>query len=141
MDFVRPASAELEQEKRSVPSAEGPYLRSARPYPLQHPPPLHSTTAPPTLLALWNPYGLSTNPVLQRVSEPLLAETVRRWDETHETQRLFAGFWYQAGTWSVPRWVVVKTEANVQGTNRRFVTTNRPGALAYPEATYDEYVM
>ncbi len=41
----------------------------------------------------------------------------------------------------VPRWVVVKAEANAQGTNRRFVTTNRPGAQAYPEATYDEYAM
>jgi hypothetical protein len=35
----------------------------------------------------------------------------------------------------------VKAEANVQGTNRRFVTTNRPGAQAYPEATYDEYAV
>ena len=86
-------------------------------------------------------YGLSTNAVLQRESDALLAEAVRRWDETHEPQRPFAGFWYQAGTWTVPRWVVVKAEANAQGTNRRFVTTNRPGAPAYPEATYDEYAM
>ena len=86
-------------------------------------------------------YGLSTNPVLQRASETLLTEAVRRWDETHVSQRLFTGFWYQAGTWPHPRWVVVKAEANVQGTNRRFVTTNRPGAQAYLEATYDEYVM
>ena len=35
----------------------------------------------------------------------------------------------------------MKAEANAQGTNRRFVTTNRPGAQAYPEATYDEYAM
>ena len=86
-------------------------------------------------------YGLSTNAVLQRESDALLAEAVRRWDETHVSQRLFAGFWYQAGTWPVPRWVVVKAEVNVQGTNRRFVATNRPGAPAYPEATYDEYAM
>ncbi|WP_202920705.1 IS1380 family transposase [Urbifossiella limnaea] len=86
-------------------------------------------------------YGLSTNPVLQRESDALLAEAVRLWDVTHGPQRLFAGFWYQAGTWTAPRWVVVKAEANAQGTNRRFVTTNRPGAQAYPEATYDEYAM
>jgi hypothetical protein len=86
-------------------------------------------------------FGQSTNPVLQRESNELLAEAVRRWDETHEPQRLFAGFWYQAGTWNLPRWVVVKAEAHAQGTNRRFVTTNRPGAQAYLEATYDEYVM
>src|SRR5205085_1156537 len=84
-------------------------------------------------------FGLSTDPVLQRESATLLAEAVRRWDETHKSQRLFAGFWYQAGTWTMPRWVVVKAEANAQGTNRRFVTTNRAGAPAYPEATYDEY--
>src|SRR5262249_58226413 len=63
----------------------------------------------------------------------------RRGGGTQEPQRLFAGFWYQAGTWPVPRWVVVKAEANAQATNRRFVTTNRAGARAYPEATYDEY--
>jgi DDE family transposase len=86
-------------------------------------------------------FGQSTNAVLRRDSDDLLAEAVRRWDATHEPQRLFAGFWYQAGTWTQPRWVVVKAEANAQGTNRRFVTTNRPGALTYQEATYDEYAM
>jgi hypothetical protein len=86
-------------------------------------------------------FGLSANSVLQRQTEELLAEAVQRWDQTHEPQRLFAGFWYQAGTWTVPRWVVAKCEANAQGTNRRFVTTNRAGASMYPEATYDEYAM
>src|SRR4051794_9370497 len=86
-------------------------------------------------------YGLSTNAVLQRASEELLAEAVRLWDERHEPQRLFAGFWYRAGSWPVPRLVVVKAEANAQGTNRRFVVTNRAGAPRYLEATYDEYVM
>ena len=86
-------------------------------------------------------YGLSTNAVLQRASEELLAEAVRLWDEAHEPQRLFAGFWYRAGSWPVSRLVVVKAEANAQGTNRRFVVTNRAGASRYLEATYDEYVM
>jgi hypothetical protein len=53
---------------------------------------------------------------------------------------LFTGFWYQAGTWPQPRWVVAKAEANDKGTNRRFVVTNRPGAVVLPEPTYDEYV-
>ena len=39
------------------------------------------------------------------------------------------------------RWIVVKAEENAQGTNRRFVATNRPGASLYLEATYDEYAM
>ena len=37
--------------------------------------------------------------------------------------------------------MVVKAEANAQGTNRRFVTTNRPGAVLCLEATYDEYAL
>lgn len=86
-------------------------------------------------------FGQSANAVLQRESEELLAEALRRWEETREPQRLFAGFWYQAETWPAPRWTIVKAEANAQGTNRRFVATNRPGGPAYPEATYDEYVM
>jgi len=86
-------------------------------------------------------FGLSTNPVLTRETTELLAEVVRLWDQTHEPQRRFVGFWYRAGTWSVPRRVVAKAEANAQGTNRRYVVTNRSGASQYPEATYDEYAM
>jgi hypothetical protein len=78
---------------------------------------------------------------LQRESDELLAEAVRLWEQTREPQRLFAGFWYRAGTWAEPRWVVAKAEATAQGTNRRFVVTNRRGARLYPEATYDEYAM
>jgi hypothetical protein len=53
--------------------------------------------------------------------------------------RLFTGFWYQAGTWPKPRWVVAKAEANDRGTNRRFVVTNRPGAAVLPGPAYDAY--
>jgi hypothetical protein len=90
-------------------------------------------------LALDYTFGLSANKVLQRQSETLLAEAVRRFEETGERQRLFDGFWYQAGTWPYPRWVIVKAEANTQGTNRRFVVSNRPGARILWEATYDDY--
>ncbi len=34
---------------------------------------------------------------------------------------------------------MAKAEANDRGTNRRFVVTNRPGAVVLPEPTYDEY--
>jgi Transposase DDE domain group 1 len=86
-------------------------------------------------------FGQPANAVLQRESAELLAEAVRRWDETRESQRLFAGFWYQAQTWPIPLWTIVKAEANAQGTNRRFVTTNRPGGQTYLGATYDEYAL
>jgi len=35
--------------------------------------------------------------------------------------------------------VVIKVEANAQGTNRRAIVTNRPGAFVLPEAAYDAY--
>src|SRR5215470_8633816 len=96
-------------------------------------------------------FGLSTNAVLQRETEGLLAEAVAVYERQRQAarqqepprppapSRLFTGFWYQAGTWPQPRWVVAKAEANDRGTNRRFVVTNRPGALVLPEPTYDEY--
>ena len=97
-------------------------------------------------------FGLSANAVLQRETEGLLAEAVVGYDRERQaarqqdpprtpvSSRLFAGFWYQAGTWPQQRWVVAMAEANDRGTNRRFVVTNRPGAVLLPEATYDEYV-
>jgi Transposase DDE domain group 1 len=86
-------------------------------------------------------FGLSANAVLQRQSAELLAEAVGGWEETHTPQRRFTGLAYQADSWPGPRRVVVKAEANAQGTNRRFVVTNRPGASVCLEATYDDYAM
>src|SRR5215470_1821076 len=96
-------------------------------------------------------FGLSANAVLQRQTEGLLAEAVSAYERERQAarqqepprpplpSRLFTGFWYQAGTWPQRRWVVAKAEANDRGTNRRFVVTNRPGAVVLPEPTYDEY--
>ena len=97
-------------------------------------------------------FGLSANAVLQRHTEDLLAQALAAY--AHDRQmgrqedppraavpsRLFTGWWYQAGSWDQPRYVVAKAEANAQGTNRRFVVTNRVGAALLPAATYDEYV-
>ena len=85
-------------------------------------------------------FGLSANKVLQARSAALLEQAVAQFEATGTPQRLFAGFWYQAESWPHPRWVIVKAEAKAQGTNRRFVVTNRPGAFVLPEATYDDYV-
>jgi len=84
-------------------------------------------------------FGIAANKRLQRASDALLAEAVRKFAETQTPQRLFDAFWYQAGPWPRGRWVIVKAEANAQGTNRRFIITNRPGALVLPEAAYDDY--
>lgn len=84
-------------------------------------------------------FGLRMNPVLQALSESLLTQAVQQYEKTSQPQRLFAGFLYQAKSWPAPRWVVVKAEAHAEGTNRRAVTSNRPGAVLLPQATYDEY--
>jgi hypothetical protein len=83
--------------------------------------------------------GLKINAVLKRESDDLLAEAVENFEATGQPQRLFRGFWYRAGSWSRDRWVVVKAEAHGQGTNRRVVVTNRPGAFVLPQAAYDDY--
>jgi len=83
--------------------------------------------------------GIGMNPVLKRHSDDLLQKAVENYETTGLPQRLFTGFDYQAGTWKHPRWVVVKCEASAQGTNRRAVVTNRPGARTLPAGAYDEY--
>jgi hypothetical protein len=103
-------------------------------------------------LGLIYTFGLTANAVLQRQTEALLAAAVAAYQQECRAaqqqdparaavpSRMFTGWWYQAGTWDRPRYVVAKVEANARGTNRRFVVTNRPGAELLPAATYDEYV-
>jgi hypothetical protein len=100
-------------------------------------------------LGLLYTFGLSANAVLQRHSEEWLSQAVAAYQQQQQRtaqqdppgvavpSRLFTGFCSQAGTWERARYVVAKAEANAQGTNRRFVGTNRPGAALLPAATYD----
>ena len=83
--------------------------------------------------------GIGMNATLKKRSDALLQQAVVQWEETGEPQRLFTAFWYQAQSWPVERWVGVKCEAHAQGTNRRAVVTNRPGARVLPGAAYDSY--
>ena len=83
--------------------------------------------------------GIGMNSWLKKRTELLLNEAVRRYEETGEPQRLFCAFWYRADSWPAQRWVVIKCEANAQGTNRRAVVTNRPGAFVLPGSAYDAY--
>jgi hypothetical protein len=91
-------------------------------------------------LSLIYTFGLTSNATLQELSTALLERAEAQYQQTRQPQRLFDQFRYQAGTWSQARQVVVKAEANVSGTNRRFTVTNRRGAVLYPEAAYDEYI-
>jgi len=83
--------------------------------------------------------GIAMNATLKKRSDALLEEAVEQFEATGQPQRKFVAFWYQAGSWPVSRWVIVKCEANAQGTNRRAVVTNRPGAFVLPGAAYDAY--
>lgn len=83
--------------------------------------------------------GIGMNARLKRNSDLLLENAVSAWEQTGQPQRLFMADWYQAESWTTQRWVVIKCEAHAQGTNRRAVVTNRPGAFVLPGAAYDAY--
>ena len=90
-------------------------------------------------LGLTYTFGLGMNARLQRESQALLDQALAEYERIGRKQRLFLSLMYQAQSWPSPRRVIVKCEAHAQGTNRRAVVTNRPGAELLPEATYDEY--
>jgi hypothetical protein len=83
--------------------------------------------------------GVGMNARLKKISDSLLEQAVFQWEATGQPQRLFTAFWYRADSWPAQRWVVVKCEANAQGTNRRAVVSNRVGATILPGAAYDGY--
>lgn len=84
-------------------------------------------------------FGIAANAVLKKASAALLNQAVANFKATKKPQRLFDAFWYRASSWRTPRWVIVKVEANAQGTNRRFIVSNRPGARVMPVAAYEDY--
>ena len=83
--------------------------------------------------------GMGMNPRFSEFSEKTLEIAANLYKSTGQPQRLFCAFWHRARSWRKQRWVVVKCEANAEGTNRRAVVTNRPGAFVLPAAVYDEY--
>ena len=84
-------------------------------------------------------FGLSMNKRLQAASAALLESVKKTFEATKTPQREFLRLEYQADPWPEPRWVVIKVEANAEGTNRRAVVTNRPGWHVLPHAVYDDY--
>jgi hypothetical protein len=64
------------------------------------------------------------NPVLKQRSQALLEDVQRRYEETGLPQRDAMVFSYQAGSWSHPRWCLIKAETSGEGNNRRAVLTN-----------------
>jgi hypothetical protein len=84
-------------------------------------------------------FGIGMNSRLRDLSDDLLKQAVKEFEETKKPQRLFLAIDYQAKSWAASQPIVIKVEAHAQGTNRRAVVTNRPGWVSMPSAIYDEY--
>jgi Transposase DDE domain group 1 len=86
-------------------------------------------------------FGIGMNSRLRAASEDLLKHAVAEFERTRQPQRSFLLIDYQAQRWPMAQPVVIKVEAHAQGTNRRAVVTNRPGARVLPPAVYEEYAL
>jgi hypothetical protein len=81
--------------------------------------------------------GLITNPRLVALAEPLLERAQQRYEAEGLKARLLAEGSYRAESWERKRRVVYKAEAMAEGTNTRFVVTNK---TEKPEQLYGWYV-
>jgi len=86
-------------------------------------------------------FGFSTNARLKKLTEGLVEQAVERYEQSKQKQRLFECFPYQAETWDRTRTVVAKAECHQQGTNLRFVVTNRLNVISSDDGQreYDDY--
>jgi Transposase DDE domain group 1 len=83
--------------------------------------------------------GLVTNPRLERLAAPLVAEALAQQTMADGAKvRLLAEDVYQAESWPAPRRVIIKAEALVKGPNTRFVVTTRPDDPAALYAWYTD---
>jgi hypothetical protein len=80
--------------------------------------------------------ALITNSRLEEMAAPLLEGAKRRYEERGRKVRLFCEGHYQAGSWERERRVVYKAEVMEEGTNTRFVVTNKPEE---PDELYAHY--
>ena len=82
--------------------------------------------------------GMITNPRLESIAAPLLAQAREQKAQTGADKVRLAGeTLYQAKSWQRPRRVIYKAEALAKGPNTRFVVTNRHDQ---PMALYNWYV-
>lgn len=84
--------------------------------------------------------GYQMNSLMQKKCEELMQKTLADYKESGVEQRNFMHLRHRSRNWKRERDLVIKCEANAEGTNRRAVITNRPGAAQYPDGTYQEYV-
>ncbi len=81
--------------------------------------------------------GLPTNPRLEALAAPLLAEARAQHQQTGQKVRLAGESLYAAESWPHQRRIVYKAEVLAKGPNTRFVVTTRPDP---PLALYNWYV-
>lgn len=81
--------------------------------------------------------ALITNSRLEELASSLLEEAQRRYEqEGGRKVRLLSQGHYQAASWQIERRVVYKAEVMEEGTNTRFVVTNKPDE---PDELYAHY--
>ena len=87
-------------------------------------------------------FGFSTNARLKKLTAGLMGRAVEEHGRTGQKQRLFDCFSYKCDSWAHSRTVIAKAECHSQGTNLRFVVTNRPGVASPDDGgrEYDHYV-
>jgi Transposase DDE domain group 1 len=72
-------------------------------------------------------FGIGVNSRLRAMSDDLMKQALKDYEKIGQPQRSFMLVDYQAKSWPQSQPVVIKVEANTEGTNRRAVVTNRPG--------------
>jgi hypothetical protein len=92
-------------------------------------------------LRLTYTFGIGMNSRLRALSDDLLNPVLQESERTGQSPRSFLLVDSQAESWATAQPVVLKAEAQAQGTNRRAVVTNRSGCVVLPHAVYDEYAM
>jgi hypothetical protein len=80
--------------------------------------------------------ALITNSRLEEMAASLLKEAKHRHEQRGHKVRLISEGGYQAGSWERERRVVYKAEVMEEGTNTRFVVTNKPDG---PDELYEHY--
>ena len=83
--------------------------------------------------------GYQMNTLMQQKCEELMGLTLETFEQTGQTTKNFMHLKHQSRNWSREHDLVIKCEANEQGTNRRVIISNRPGVEHYPDGTYQEY--
>ncbi len=71
--------------------------------------------------------GIAKNKRLQETAIHLIDKAEEDFESSKEKQRLFEWVRYGARSWTTKRWVIVKAEHSVKGSNPRFVITNLKG--------------